>query len=577
MVRVPTGSRLVVLPGTVVEFAPRDTNGDGIGESGILVQGTIVAKGTPASPITFRADARGRRGGWDAVNIMNSSGAWNLVEHCRLEDAYRGLHFHFSRVAVTNSHFVNCYRGIQFQEATVLIRDNRFSGNKSAVQGRDSQVEFAGNLVRGNYHGINLLRARLRASGNSFVGNGREGVRIREGSTVFEGNLVEGNRYGLLVMDAFFGSFLRNSISGNGELGFSLKNTDNMEIAGNFISGNGLNGLNLQETRGRISGNLIGDNGERGIAVLSFAGTLEENNLAGNGLWSIDLDGGSDVSAPRNWWGGKDPAETISDKRRDPAKGSVRHDEAASSPFPFRWPFAEVRSDVTWRGDVVLEGATRVVHGAGLRIAPGSRLLFGPGAGLEVAGRIEALGEPKRRIVFTSAGKKEPGAWGELLLEHADGSSFKDCVFEYATWGVHSHFTRLAVEDSLFSRNEGGMRFRSGPVRIDGCEFRQNDIGIRSFRGNAAVSANVIAGNRVGVFVREKGSGLQLRRNMLFSNSEYNLRVGDFNDEDVDARENWWGTISPQETIFDGRNEPGIGIVRFQPFLKEPPRREVAR
>ena len=162
-------------------------------------------------------------------------------------------------------------------------------------------------------------------------------------------------------------------------------------------------------------------------------------------------------------------------------------------------------------------------------------------------------------------------------MEHADGSSFKECVFEYATWGLHSHFTKLSVEASLFSRNEGGMRFRSGPVRIEGCEFRQNDIGIRSFRGNAVVSGNVIAGNRVGVFVREKGGGLQLRRNMLFSNSEYNLRVGDFNDEDVDARENWWGTSSPQETIFDGRNEPGIGTVLFQPFLKEPPRREVAQ
>ena len=573
IVRVPEGSRLVILPGTVVEFGEKDTNGDGIGENGLLIQGVIIARGTPAAPIVFRsAGKKWRRGGWDAINIMNSAGAWNLIEYCRFEDAYRGLHFHFSRAAITGSVFTNCYRGLQFQEATVLIRGNRFFGNKSAVQGRDSDVTFTGNMVYDNFQGVNLLRTHLVARDNKIVANGKEGVRIREGATVFEENLVDGNRYGLLVMDAYFGTFARNSISNNGEVGFSLKNTDNMEVSGNFIAGNGINGMNLQETRGRISGNLISDNGERGAGIQSFAGTLEENNFSGNGLYAVDLEGSQDVAAPRNWWGGGDPGTVIFDRKNDAKKGTVIHEEPAVAPFPFSWPLAAIDTGVTWRGDVDVSRTVTVSPDATLSVAPRTRVLFAEGVGLTVKGRIIASGDRGGRIFFSSIGKKEAAAWGEILLEHANGSSFTHCVIEYATWGLHSHFTRLAVNDSLFRYNTGGIRFRSGPVVIRGSLFADNAVGIRAFRGNAVITENVITRNGTGIFVREKGGGLAVRGNDLYSNTDYNVRIGDFNDEDVDARENWWGGNDPSATILDGRTEPGIGIVRYEPYLPKPAR-----
>jgi Right handed beta helix region len=571
VVRIPEGSRLVILPGTVVEFGIKDTNGDGIGENGLLIQGVLIAKGTPAAPIIFRAaGGKRRRGGWDAINIMNSDGAWNLIEYCRFEDAYRGLHFHFSRVAITGSVITDSYRGMQFQESTVVIRGNSFSGNKSAVQGRDSDVTFASNRVYGNFQGINLLRTHLVARGNSIVANAKEGIRIREGATIFEENLVDGNRYGLLVMDAFFGSFARNVISNNDEVGISLKNTDNLEVSGNFVAGNGLNGMNVQETRGRISGNLISDNGERGIGIQSFAGTLEENNFSNNGVYAIDLDGSSDVMARRNWWGGEKPEQVIFDKSRDATKGVVDHGDPAATPFTFHWPLAEIETDLTWRGDIGIGREVSVLPGATLTVAPRTRVLFGEGCGLAVSGRIIADGKPEGRIYFSSIDRKEASSWGEILLEHADGSLFSHCVFEYATWGLHSHFTKLAVKSSLFRSNTGGIRFRSGPVEVRGSVFSDNSVGIRSYRGNALIAGNLITRNQTGIFVREKGGGLTIRNNNFSANADYNLRVGDFNDEDVDARENWWGSASPRATILDGRVEPGIGIVHYEPYLTEP-------
>lgn len=570
IVRVPEGSRLVILPGTVVEFGYKDTNHDGIGENGLLIQGVIVAKGTPSGPIVFRAAGKkGRRGGWDAINIMNSAGAWNLIEYCRIEDAYRGLHFHFSRVAITDSVFTDCYRGIQFQESTSLLRGNILFGNKSAVQGRDSKVTLSNNRVSGNFQGINLFRVNLVARNNRIVGNDKDGMRIREGATVFEENVIDGNRYGLLVMDAFFGAFARNCISNNGETGFSLKNADNMEITGNFIAGNGMNGMNLQEARGHISDNLISDNGERGVGIQSFAGILEGNNFSANGLYAVDLEGSADVSAPRNWWGENGPDKVIHDKKDDATKGRVDRGEPAGAPFLFPWPLGAIETSVTWRGDIAVNKTITVETGGTLTLAPRTRAFFAERAGLSVHGRIIANGGRDGRILFSSTLKKA-ASWDEILLEHADGSSFSNCIIEYATWGLHSHFTRLSVKDSLFRHNTGGVRFRSGPVEIRGSLFTGNEVGIRDFRGNATIAENVITGNGTGIFVREKGGMISVRGNNIFANRDYNVRVGDFNDEDVDARDNWWGDGNPGATILDGREEPGIGIVKYEPYLRKP-------
>ena len=571
VVRVPEGSRLIVLPGTIVEFTKKDTNGDGIGENGLLIQGRLIAKGTREHPIIFRsAEKEKRMGDWDAINIMNSAGAQNLIEYCRIEHAYRGLHFHFSTVVVQNSVLTNNYRGVQFQESSVEMKGNHLYANKSGVQGRDSDITFSDNVIADNYVGANFFRTNINARGNRIVGNWKEGMRIREGVSSLQENLIDGNRYGLMVADNYYGDYSRNSITNNLETGLSLKNVDNVEILGNVIAANGINGVNVQDTRAIIKGNQIADNGERGMGVISFDGVITENNFIANGLYAIDLDGTNDISAPFNWWGGDDVDTIIFDKKDDPSRGRVVHEKASASTFPFPWPLRSVSTDTTWRGVVTVKNSVTVLPGAVLTVVPGTKVAFCPGTGLAIKGRIIARGRGDRKIVFTSEQGTDASAWDEILLEYATGSEIAHAVFEYATWGIHSHFTNLSITDCHFRKNYGGMRFRSGPVLIARSVFEDNVIGIRAYIGNAVIRENSITKNETGIFVREKGGGLTITRNDIFGNSNYNIRVGDFNNEDIDARENWWGTGTPAQTIFDGRNEPGIGNVLFEPPLREP-------
>ena len=570
-IRVPQGSRLIIMPGTIVEFVKKDTNGDGIGESGIMIQGRLIAKGTKDQPIVFRsAEIDKKMGDWDSINIMDSAEAQNLIEYCRIENAYRGLHFHFSNVAVYNSFITDNYRGIQFQESQVDIKGNYLGGNKSGVQGRDSDLLFADNLLHNNYVGANFYRATLSARGNRIVGNSKEGWRIREGISTLQENLIDGNRNGLMLADMFYGDYSRNSFTNNLETGLSLKNADNIEVIGNVIAGNGINGINIQESRAMIKYNQITDNAERGIGIQTFDGLVTENNLANNGQYAIDLDGAGDVAAPDNWWGDTTPEKVIFDKRKDPARGRILHEKPRKLPFPFAWPLSYMATDTTWRGNIVINKNTAVMNKAVLTVAPKTKVEFSHGTGLLIKGRIIAKGTPAEKIIFTSLEKKAAADWGEIQLEYATGSEISDCVIEYATWGLHSHFTNVLISDSHFTNNFGGMRFRSGPVEIKRSTFDNNSIGIRAYLGNAIVRENTITRNEVGIFVREKGGGLEISRNNMFDNSSYNIRVGDFNNEDVSAKDNWWGTNDPFTTIFDGRSEPGIGNVLYEPFQKDP-------
>ncbi len=571
LVRIPPEAVLFIMPGTVVEFSRRDTNGDGIGENGLMIQGRLVAKGTKDAPIIFRsAEADRSMGDWDSINILGSDRVQNLIEFCRIEDAYRGMHFHFANVAVTHSLLQNNYRGAQFQESLVTMRYNTFFGNRSGLQARDSEVIFVENEVVGNHNGANFFRLDLEARQNLFANNEEDGLRVREGVSRLVENRMLGNRFGLLVADANYVEVEKNLISGNLESGLALRNSDHVRVSANALVHNGINGMIIRASRGVISGNAIAANGDRGIAIVSFSGFIRNNNIFANKVYAIGLDGESDVDAAGNWWAGADLAAAIYDSNDEKRLGSVTYREASPDPFVFSWVWPTIETDAAWGGTVLVPARVTVAPGATLSVLPGTTVAFGPGTGLEIFGRIDSRGTETNRIHYTAAARKEPGAWGEISLQQAGASVFAYSDFSFATWGIHSHFTPLTIAGCRFTDNDGGLRFRSGPLDISGSVFRGNGIGIRSFRGIGRIRSSDISGNSIGIFVREKGASFALEYNNLYGNERYSLRLGDFNREDVDARHNWWGGEEPAEEIFDHEDESYIGRVHFAPVLSGP-------
>ncbi|MBU0480112.1 MAG: right-handed parallel beta-helix repeat-containing protein [Proteobacteria bacterium] len=571
--RLPPDSRLIIMPGTVVEFTKRDTNNDGIGENGIQIQGMIVAKGTPDQPIIFRSGEKVRRmGDWDSINILGGDQAQNILEYCRIEDAYRAVHFHFSNVAVHNSVLKNNYRGAQFQESVVSIIGTQFYGNKSGIQARDSDLIFRDNEIIGNMNGANFFRLNLQASGNVFANNSWDGLRVREGTSLVTGNLSAGNRVGLIIADTVYGEFSANVVSGNLESGFLVRNSDNLILRSNAVIRNGVNGISVRDTRAEISENLIADNTERGVGITSFTGTIARNNIVDNGIYAIGLEGGDRISAEGNWWGNSDLDKEIFDVHDDPALGEVVYEPRLEKPVTFKWPLNEVRVDTSFSGIVHIDRMMTVAKDRVLSVKPGSTLVFTDDeAGILVDGGIfKAVGTPGKRILFTSQTKDGPSDWLGIRLERATGSSIENCDFEYAEWGLHVHFVAIDITGCSFTNNDIGIKFRSGPVNLSRSKFIHNRIGIRSFLGRMNLFENEIVENEIGIFVREGGSGMKIYHNNIHKNERYDMRMGDFNKEDVQAGSNWWGGENPLDRIFDGRQEPGIGKVVFEPVLDHP-------
>jgi nitrous oxidase accessory protein NosD len=571
-VRIPPVSRLIILPGTVVEFSKKDTNADGIGENGLQIQGQLIAKGTPEAPIIFRSgEKEPHRGEWDSINILGSDLAQSLLEYCRIEDGYRGLHFHFSNVAVNHLSLRNNYRGAQFQESLVVVNGSHFSENKSAIQARDSEVSFTNNVIADNLNGANFYRLELIATGNTFAGNLWDGLRVRECRARVSTNLLAGNRMGLLLSDATSGSFTGNVLSGNLESGLLLRDTGEMAVTANAVTANGITGISLRNTGAAITGNLIAGNGERGVGVTSFSGTFTANNLTGNGKYGVGLDGPGDLEASGNWWGNSDLAREIYDRHDEPGLGEVRYAPQLAKPVPFTWPLATVASDALWAGEIRASALLTVPLGVTLTVRPGTTCRFDSEAsGLMVLGRLLAEGRPEARIVFTSLAEAAPSDWAGVSLERAVGSRIANCDFRFAEWGLHIHFVPMTITGCRFLNNDGGIRFRSGPMLLTHSLFRGNRIGLRAYLGRMEITENEFVNNEIAIFVREEGKGVAIHRNNLHGSERYNLRLGDFEKEDVDARENWWGGTAPLETIFDGRTEPYIGKVIYEPFLSEP-------
>ena len=238
-----------------------------------------------------------------------------------------------------------------------------------------------------------------------------------------------------------------------------------------------------------------------------------------------------------------------------------------------------------WSGEVTVKGVVIVKKGAMLTVARGTVVRFfpedldGDGIGdaeLRVEGSIYILGTEKEPVVFTSASERPaPADWKFLMINHADEARVEYAVFEYAFSGVQIHYTRGTFRKIVSRHNVDGFRFSTAPVVLEDSILMCNENGIRyEERGaGAVIRNNIISGNRVGIFAVVKCKGLtSITGNNIAGNRSYNVKMGIEQTRDINISGNWFGHADPEkvaESFFDGRIEPELGTVQFEPTLKK--------
>ena len=201
IVRVAPGVTLTILPGARLFFTFRDTDGDGIGENGLFLQGNLRAKGTVSLPIGFYPAEGAGPGRWDSISFMASDRGENVLEHVEIAGAYRGLHAHFSRLKGVDVRISRCCRGVQFQESEVTLAGLSVSASSSALRCRDSDVRIDGFRVEDTISGGNFFRSRVALRDVSTGRTGWYGFRFRESRVTWVGGEVARTLVGISVQE----------------------------------------------------------------------------------------------------------------------------------------------------------------------------------------------------------------------------------------------------------------------------------------------------------------------------------------------------------------------------------------
>ena len=182
VVTVKKTGRLVIEAGTRIAFVPRDHDGDGIGDAELLVEGTLVARGTPEHPILFTSAARQPRpADWKYVYLDFSRES--VLDHVIAEYAYSGLQVHFSRARVTNSIFRFNVDGLRFSTVNLVAAGNRMHDNRHGLryEERNSQALIHHNDIRDNDIGIFVVTRsndKARIAQNNIVNNRQYNVKL---------------------------------------------------------------------------------------------------------------------------------------------------------------------------------------------------------------------------------------------------------------------------------------------------------------------------------------------------------------------------------------------------------------
>jgi len=302
---------LEIRPGTRISFTFMDSNGDGVGEHEMFIQGRLHALGTEDEPVVFTsAESRPFRGAWGAINMMMSEED-NLLAHCVMEYGYRGYHAHFSRVTLTDCVFRHNIRGLQFQESTVTMKRSQVIDNFNGMQFRDSEVIIDQCRISGSYWGLRCLYTDLRLTDCVIENNAINGVHLRDSTLFAEGNRIIGNRRGL---------YLQRSRA---------------EVRENLIADNSEHGIFLEDSELESTHNRLVGNGRSGVRWLNSEGFLKDNDLSGNGTYAVINDGNTPLDAKGNWWGTIDNSligQLVRDGSQRSGLAEVFYDEALVSP-----------------------------------------------------------------------------------------------------------------------------------------------------------------------------------------------------------------------------------------------------
>ncbi len=401
----------------------------------LVVNGNLDARASETNPIIFTHSDSGT---WVGITLNSSDGS--LLDHIKVSHATNGLSLYTCAPQLGVLEFLDNSTGLYLNSSSPEISDCLFSGN---------------------YHGLYLSQSSSFIHDSHFINNTHAIYAGGTGTPRIENNCISGS--------GNWAIYYNNGV---------ISLYDTLVVRNNIISGgvNGIYATFTSDTMARdISYNTLVDNSGYGIYASGSAGYANSATIIGNivvgnniGFFSnstLSLDMGYNNFHANDVLYDGIPAP-LTDRSDDPLfdyepaynfrlgtdspcrnmgpdHGEIGAYGNAGAPPTYNTSWqptittaGQLPGNERWSGTVEINETVTVPAGYLLLIEPGTELLFAPGAGLTVEGRIIAEGSATYPINMDR--QSDSGSWGSLVLNGASNtmSHLSYLSFHHASTGL---------------------------------------------------------------------------------------------------------------------------------------------
>lgn len=537
-IHIPAGITLTVEPGVTV-----------LGQSfaGIVVEGKIVALGTPASPITFTSATDSAPGEWPGFFFWDGSGHF---ENIAIRFGGENISSPIDGLPPSGTN-VNI-AGLAGSDG-VIIRDSTIHGSNGF--GMFVPVEYLHLLQLKNVTFTQNITDRVQIitpSGTPITTDvtlspqpGLEGYEFGKSGLIVAAGTLTLEPGTTLMSPADSGIILQGGhLAAIGTSEKPITFTSNADSAATLWGGLFFwdGSAQLEHTRIRFAGEDVGQQAVSALHVYEVPTgkdvVVENSIIDGSGGYAIavEVDNLHQLHLQNNQFINNAMNRILLLPDIDGGDGSL----AGSVNLPGQEGLDSY--ELLAPGLIVPDGVT-------LTMGAGAKLMSASGVGVQIdGGHLAVLGTETASVQFTSVADSGPGEWMGLHL--VGGTAvFNYAELRFADDNLVVSNTAVSLQNiHIHNASSNGLQIQGGAVTAVHSRFNNN--------GN------------VGIYVASEGlPSLSISDSDIFNNSNAGLQND--NSVQVDARNVWWGNRSGPAGNGSGTGDAVLGNVLFSSWLEE--------
>jgi len=274
MVTVAAQATLTIMPGTVVRFGA---------DSGILVLGRIVAKGTAEQPIILASQySEPASSDWYGI-VLTGTPKKNIFDQVQMHGAEAAVYARSSSLELKHLHVENSSAAIKLADSIAYLKDIAIANCSSGLSAVKSEVDIESLVVKGGETALSVASSSLTAT-ELKISNSSQSALIAEKSQLkIEKSVFSGNLAGAQVIGCE-GSINNSKFITNSDTAVTLSGSL-LKFSSNLVTGNKI-GVQIIDNLAPIWGNSIYANSSYNLLYLG------EDILYAGGNWfdTVNLD-----------------------------------------------------------------------------------------------------------------------------------------------------------------------------------------------------------------------------------------------------------------------------------------------